>query len=264
MPLATRERIWEELPPLDGEPEVKIEKKEVHEQVDGVDTVKTVEVRTETVRKLKCVEERKTWALFGLSDEDIKANDGMSESEEVVWEYPTTEKKAEKKQTDKKEFDEVKCRFCGGSHFSHQCPRRNMAEPSKPAEEESAAAAPAGGDRLTQSQGPASAGGKYSVRDRLGKSSGPSRSSNFDDEYRVRVSNLSENATEDDVRDLFGRFGRITRCFVKTKYDGTNCGFAFVNYEREKDALQAIERLNGYAYDHLILVVEMQKRKDGK
>jgi len=253
MPFATRDRIWAELPPLDGEPEVKVEKKEINEG----DSVKVVEVRTSTVRKLKCVEERKKWELFGLSDEDIKANDGMSESEEVVWEYPATEKRVEKKPTDKIEFDEVKCRFCGGSHFSHQCPRRNMVEQQTPEEE-----TPKPAERQSQTSSSSSSSGTYSVRDRLGKASGSSRS-NFDDEYRVRVSNLTEEATEEDVRLLFGKFGNITRCYLKPKYGGGNMGFAFVNYASEKEALAAIERLNGHPYGHLILSVEMvqQKRK---
>jgi len=257
MPLATRERIWEELPPLDGEPEVKVETKEV---ADG-DSVKVVEVRTTTVRKLKCVEERKGWELFGLSEEDIKANDGMSESEEVVWEYPATEKKPQKKQSDKKEYEEIKCRHCGGNHYSHQCTQKTIE--SEPAEEPSAASSSAG-ERAPQSAGAPSTG-KYSVRDRLGKSSGPSRGglSSESEEFKVRVSNLDEEASEDDVRELFSLRGRckVTRCFLKKKYGGGNMGFAYVNYGSEKEALLACEKLNGRPYGHLILSVEMQTKK---
>jgi len=249
MPFATRERIWEELPPLDGEPEVKVEKKEVHEVKDGVDTVKVVEVRTETVRKLKCVEERKKWELFGLSEEDIAANSGMSESEEVVWEYPITDKRAEKKQTDKKEFEEVKCRFCGGSHFSHACPKR-MVEPEPAAEDTSKPA-----ERVTPSSSPAPSA-KYSVRERLGMVSHSSDGAQQEG-YRVRVSNLTESATESDIKDLFGRIGPISRCYLKKKYGGGNTGFAFVTFRTEKDARDACEKLNGHPYDHLILSVEM-------
>jgi len=249
MPFATRERIWAELPPLDGEPEVKIEKKEVKEG----DVIKIVEVRTTTVRKLKCVEERKEWPLFGLSEEDIKANDGMSEMEEVVWENPVTEKQPQKKQAGKKEFDEVKCRFCGGNHFSHQCTQKRVEV--EPREEETTKAAD---ERPAPST--SSSSGTYSVRDRIGKSGGRMKMNNVED-YKILVSNLSERATEDDVRRLFGRFGDITRCFVKQKYGGGNMGYAIVNYASEKDALRAVEKLNRYAYDHQILSVELLDKK---
>ena len=33
-------------------------------------------------------------------------------------------------------------------------------------------------------------------------------------------------------------------------------GFAFVNYHHKEDAARAIQALNGYGYDHLILSVE--------
>jgi len=250
MPFATRERIWEELPPLDGEPEVKVEKKEVHEEVDGVDTVKTIEIRTSTVRKLKCVEERKKWELFGLSDEDIKANDGMSESEEVVWEYPQTEKQFQKKQNDKKEFDEVKCRFCGGSHFSHQCPRKNAE--AEPAETQTT---PKPASASTSSS---SSTGKYSVRDHI--SSASSFSGRNEEGYKIRINNLSEDATKGDVLRLCEKFGTILRCFVKPGYNGSgNVGFANVTFAHKEEAEKACERLNGHHYGHLILSVEMAK-----
>jgi len=250
MPFATRERIWAELPPLDGEPEVKVEKKEVHEEKDGVDTVKTVEVRTSVVRKLKCVEERKTWKLFGLSEEDIAANAGMSESEDCSWEHPIEKKQSEKIQAGKKEFEEVKCRYCGGPHFSHACPHKNSdmlssEEPAKPAE---------------RTPSSSSSSEKYSVQAAV---KGRSQSSSFQQQegYRVRVSNLVEEAVEDDIRELFGKFGRVTRCYIKKKYGGGNTGFAFVTFAEEQDALRACEKLNGRAYGHLILSVEMQKQK---
>jgi len=243
MPFATRERIWEELPPLDGEPEIKVEKKEIREEKSGVETVKIVEVRTETVRKLKCVEERKGWKLFGLSPEDIAANDGMSESEDCTWEDPIIDKRAEKKQ----EFEEVKCRYCGGSHFSHACPRKIV-------ESETSVEEPARADK------PASAGasGKYSARDVAGRAGRSTDRQQQQQDIRVRVANLAENATKRDVEDLFARFN-FSFISMRTNYDGTNNGFATVFFKKEEDARKACEKLNGHRYDHLILSVEILK-----
>ena len=36
-------------------------------------------------------------------------------------------------------------------------------------------------------------------------------------------------------------------------------GFAFISYQIREDAQKAIENLNGYGYDHLILKVEWAK-----
>jgi len=253
MPFATRQLIWEELPPLDGEPEVTVEKKEIHEEKNGVDTVKVVEVRTETVRRLKCVEERKKWKLFGLSEEDIEANDGMSESEECVWENPATEKKAEKKPA---EFEEVKCRYCGGSHFSHSCPKRvvepesSSEEPSKPSER-----APA------SSSSPAPSGsGTYSARRVVGRTGSSGESLRQRNDIRVNLTNIPEEATEQDIRDLLGRI-EYSQIRLKRKFVGTgNAGAAFIFFTREECAQQAVERLNGRGYGHLILNAEIVKQ----
>jgi len=254
MPLATRERIWDELPPLDGEPEVKEEIKETKDEAGNITRVK---VRTERVRKLKCVEERKGWTTFGIEEEHLAANESMSEAEECEWEDLLEDKKVEEKPVEKRDFEAIKCRFCGGSHFSHECPKKvpdgaaeaSAPEAAKPAERPSAAAAAAA---------PA-AGEKYSFKQRLGLTSSRSEggSSDRSEGFQVRVSNLSENARERDVVDLFGRFGKIKRCFVKMNYDNTkSSGFAFVTFETKEQADRAVANLNGHPYDHLILSVE--------
>jgi len=235
---------------------VTVEKKEVHETVNGEDTVKVVEVRTTTIRKLKCVEERKEWPLFGLSEEDIQANDGMSESEEVAWEYPSTEKQPQKKQVvDKRDFDEVKCRFCGGSHFSHQCPRKTIREVP-----EQDTTKPAEAERASQTTSTSSSGSVYSVRDRIGKSAGGAGKMGARSQeagFRVRVNNLSEEADERDIRNLFEPFGSVIKVIYKKKYGGGNTGNASVFYRREEDALRACEKLNRKPYGLLVLSVEM-------
>lgn len=77
------------------------------------------------------------------------------------------------------------------------------------------------------------------------------------EENSVRVTNLSEDTREDDLRELFAAFGPISRIYIA--YDretGESRGFAFVNFVYRDDANRAIEKLNGYGYDNLILRVE--------
>ncbi|CAK0739604.1 hypothetical protein CVIRNUC_001180 [Coccomyxa viridis] len=77
------------------------------------------------------------------------------------------------------------------------------------------------------------------------------------EENSVRVTNLSEDTREDDLRELFAPFGSISRIYIA--YDretGESRGFAFVNFVSRQDAARAVERLDGYGYDNLILRVE--------
>lgn len=74
----------------------------------------------------------------------------------------------------------------------------------------------------------------------------------------VRVSNLSEDVTENDLQELFRPFGPISRIFLAVdRVTGESRGFAFVNYVTRDAAQRAITTLNGYGYDNLILRVEM-------
>ena len=58
---------------------------------------------------------------------------------------------------------------------------------------------------------------------------GPSASSNDDDERKIFVGGLSWETTEDDLRDYFARFGAILDCTLKTNpATGRSRGFGFV------------------------------------
>lgn len=78
-----------------------------------------------------------------------------------------------------------------------------------------------------------------------------------DDLNTIRVTNLSENTTEADLQDLFQRFGRISRVYLaKDKETLQSRGFAFVSFVSKEDAAKAMEELQGFGYDHLILKLE--------
>lgn len=77
------------------------------------------------------------------------------------------------------------------------------------------------------------------------------------DQNTIRVTNISEDTTEADLQELFGRFGRISRVYVaKDKDTMQSRGFAFVSFTQREDAAKAMEKLQGYGYDHLILKLE--------
>jgi translation initiation factor 3 subunit G len=54
-----------------------------------------------------------------------------------------------------------------------------------------------------------------------------------DDAATIRVTNLSEETRDGDLKDLFGRFGTITRIFLaKDKNTQQSKGFAFIRYSK--------------------------------
>jgi translation initiation factor 3 subunit G len=81
-----------------------------------------------------------------------------------------------------------------------------------------------------------------------------------DDLPTLRVTNISEDTQESDLRDLFGVFGRVSRVYVGRDRDtGAGKGFAFVSFEERANAQRAIERVNGKGYDNLILSVQWSR-----
>ena len=57
---------------------------------------------------------------------------------------------------------------------------------------------------------------------------------------------MSEFAEEQDLRDMFERFGRVTRVFLaKDRDTGRAKGFAFISFQERTDAAKACEKMDG-------------------
>jgi RNA recognition motif-containing protein len=82
---------------------------------------------------------------------------------------------------------------------------------------------------------------------------------------RIYVGNLSYQAGEQDLRELFETYGEVTEVHVVTDRDsGRSRGFAFVEMPAEDEAKSAIEALD--QKDHMgrdLRVNEAQPRKGG-
>jgi len=90
----------------------------------------------------------------------------------------------------------------------------------------------------------------------------PAQQRRFDDrdQNTIRVTNISEDTTEADLQDLFQPFGRISRVYLaKDRETLISRGFAFISFVHHEDATKAMEKLQGYGYDHLILKLEWAK-----
>ncbi|KAI8585888.1 eIF-3 RNA-binding subunit [Geranomyces variabilis] len=158
----------------------------------------------------------------------------------------------------------ISCRICQGDHWTSKCPFKDTHTPlgdlgiPEAKDSGSDAGAPAGGAGL-------GAGGKYvppSLRNRgPGEAMPGSGSSDRRDDFpTLRITNLSEDANDQDVKDLVSRFGHTSRVFVSRDRETNVCkGFAFVSFYQKDDAQRALEKLDGFGYDNLILHVEWAK-----
>ncbi|XP_010549243.1 PREDICTED: polyadenylate-binding protein 2-like isoform X2 [Tarenaya hassleriana] len=77
----------------------------------------------------------------------------------------------------------------------------------------------------------------------------------------VIVKNLFESTTEEDLKNIFGEYGHITRTVVMRHGDGKSKGFGFVNFENGDDAIRAVEALNGKKFDERVWYVEKALEK---
>ncbi|KAE8683095.1 methylsterol monooxygenase 2-2 [Hibiscus syriacus] len=230
-----------------------------------------VKITTTTrVRKLakarlsKRALERRNWEKFGDAvREDVGSRLTMVSTEEILLERPRAPgtKQEEMKaagdslaQLSKGGAVLMVCRTCGkkGDHWTSKCPYKDLATPvetfvEKPAASETSVAAPGAGK------------GAYvppSMRAGAERTTG-SDMRRRNDENSVRVTNLSEDTREPDLHELFRPFGAVTRVYVAMdQKTGTSRGFGFVNFVNREDAQRAINKLNGYGYDNLILRVE--------
>ena len=71
----------------------------------------------------------------------------------------------------------------------------------------------------------------------------------------VFISNIPEETTACDIKELCCRFGKISRISCPQDKNHLSRGFAFVTFENKLDAQKSVSTLNGYGYGHLILKV---------
>eukprot|EP00823_Brevimastigomonas_motovehiculus_P006453 TRINITY_DN5337_c0_g1_i1.p1 TRINITY_DN5337_c0_g1~~TRINITY_DN5337_c0_g1_i1.p1 ORF type:complete len:364 (+),score=110.85 TRINITY_DN5337_c0_g1_i1:66-1157(+) len=227
-------------------------------------TIKTV-VRKQKVNKN--VAARRKWAKFGDCKDAApgpEANVTMMDNQEVRVVKPSLETVDDVwAQARSQKTSVVTCRFCGGPHMSMKCPKNRGESLSS-----SSSSAPRGDTESSVSSNKPRTGTYIAPHSREGEkgtsgSSSRGASSMRSDEPTLRVTNLSEDTTEADLKDLFGRFGYTRRVFLaKDKQTGKSRGFAFINFDTKASAEEAIRKLDGYGYDNLILQVEWAKPRE--
>ncbi|MCO5565194.1 hypothetical protein L7F22_018867 [Adiantum nelumboides] len=162
----------------------------------------------------------------------------------------------------------ITCRLCKGEHFTSKCPYRDTLEaipgaadtPEGDGSLTPAAADPTNPAVAASSAGP---GGKYippSMRagaNRTGeRMGGPGAGMSREDMPTLRVTNLGQDAEEDDLRMMFSRFGHVTRVYIgRDRETGEGKGYAFVSFTDRESADTARQKIDGRGYNNLIMSV---------
>ena len=77
---------------------------------------------------------------------------------------------------------------------------------------------------------------------------------------KLFVGSLPYNITENELTDLFGRYGSVVSAnLVKDHFTGQSKGFAFVEMATRSEGHKAMEDLNGKEYKHRHLVCNESK-----
>ncbi|KAI8637619.1 eukaryotic translation initiation factor 3 subunit G-domain-containing protein [Parasitella parasitica] len=224
----------------------------------------------------KSVALRKKWAKFGeekgnkagpdLSTttigENIPLKLGSSTGKTVE---AATEEEAKEKLNGQLKAKNIACRICKGEHFTSKCPYKDTMKPLDEIASTIEAVKLDGAETASEAADSSSGPSKYTPPHLRGKAQGGSGESmrgdqKRDDSATLRVTNLSEDVTDNDIYDLFGRFNGLARVFLARDRETNLCkGFAFVTFNEREQAEKAQQNINGRGYDNLILRVEFAK-----
>lgn len=267
------------LPPPSEEVDGNVKKLIEYKYNDQGKKIKITRIyHLETRKVAKSIAKRKAWKKFGNATSDNPHGPDPSTTfvgDDVFLSFTTNKEELEEDKDDPlkklKGTSIVKCRVCKGDHWTTKCPYKDSLQPLKEIEEKEKQAENVDtgtmAAEVAAKTGVGVGGSKYVPPSLRGGADGKERRGETmssrrqaDEAATLRVTNLSEDANETDVQELFRPFGPIARVYLaKDKVTNQSKGFAFVSYVKREDAARAVQALNGFGYDHLILAVEWAK-----
>jgi translation initiation factor 3 subunit G len=208
---------------------------------------KIYRIETHQIKMPKAVASRRTWEKFGVSKGLPPGPDKASTNivyDEVFFEFTNSNKIADDKEEDSggifgsSNKSAVTCKHCGGNHWSIKCTNKGDTTDN--------------GKSTNATSSDVESSGKYVPKfKRDGVDTTENRNRNT-----INITNISTNSTEQDVRNLFQNYGRISRLYYNEFK-----GFAYLTYSSLDACEKAIEAINGHPYDYLILSVKMAENK---
>jgi len=81
----------------------------------------------------------------------------------------------------------------------------------------------------------------------------------------IYVSNISFHTNEDDLRNLFAKFGEVTSAkIIMDRETNESRGFGFVEMQSAEEGNKAIEELNGKEIEGRALSVSVAREKENR
>ncbi|KAH3900340.1 related to Eukaryotic translation initiation factor 3 subunit G [Saccharomycodes ludwigii] len=236
-------------------------------------TQKVAEIKV-TEKVSATIAERKKWHKYGI-EKDSKPGPDQSTTqigEEYIFRlgpnWRQLNEEAEKKLDleRKSTVQSIKCRYCGGPHFSTKCPNKPK-DGSVPTRKTAASVAAAAASNITSST--------YvppSLRRREADANAQGidilEAKKREQEARtLRLTNLNESANKDDlVKGLLAPFSNSIEkaVVVENRTTGRSRGFAYVTFSTEKQAEVALDYVDGRGFMNLIIHADWSQPKDKK
>ncbi|KAJ3277043.1 translation initiation factor eIF3 subunit g [Terramyces sp. JEL0728] len=225
-----------------------------NENGEKVKVTKKIQLKTQVTQK--------KWKKFGACKGFQPGPDSESTTigERVMLKLALNSKDLDEPEEDqaKKSSSNTKivCRICKGDHWTTKCPFKDTYQPLN--EIASKADTKESNFNLTVAKG----GNKYVPPSKRGGAAGDKPAGRErDDTNAIRISNLSEETTDGDVRELLRNCGPTQRVFVAKDHATGLCkGYAFITFYNQEGAEHAIKTLNGHGFDNLILKVDWAQR----
>ena len=81
----------------------------------------------------------------------------------------------------------------------------------------------------------------------------------------IFIGNLAPTVRECDLHDLFAEFGEIQKVQIITDHEtGESRGFGFLLMNHDRDAMLAIEQLNGREWDGQVIQVKIARHNPNR
>lgn len=77
----------------------------------------------------------------------------------------------------------------------------------------------------------------------------------------IYIKNLETSFTNEQLRDKFSEFGKVTSAVIMTNEKGESKGFGFVNFENHEDAAKAVDTLNNTVFNGKTVYVGRAQKK---
>ncbi len=233
----------------------------IDEQGRQVRVTRRIVMRLVTTKVSAAVARRRQWAKFGdAKDDGPGPNLSSTLISEPVFLRLSIDGRVQEVGTSVKgsvvAAKSVVCRYCQGGHWSAKCPYKSTF--ANEVSKEAAAEADAAAQPLKYV--PPSVRRAMEMAATSGTSFAGVSLTGRDNPFTVRISNLPDITTEDDIRDLVSRIATVSRVYLSRDYVTGLCrGMSFVSFTSENECQRVIKRIHGLPYGNLILHADMAK-----